>query len=61
MWTLGISAGLVVAWAAYTVFYEGSLGQPTYTLVDTHDDIEFRRYEPFVVASIRPQRQDGPA
>ena len=60
MWTLGISAGLVVAWAAYTVFYEGSLGQPTYTLVDTQDDIEYRRYEPFVVASIQTSEAGRP-
>ncbi len=60
IWTLGISAGLVVAWAGYTIFYEGNLGQPTYTLLETEGDIEYRRYEPFVVASIQTSETGRP-
>ena len=50
-WTLGTLTFLVILWAGYTHFYEGGLGQPEYNVLSTADDIEFRRYEPFIIAS----------
>ena len=50
-WTLGTLTFLVIMWAGYTHFYEGGLGQPEYSVLSTGDDIEFRRYEPFIIAS----------
>ena len=55
-WVIGIAASLVGAWAGYTHFYEGGLGQPEYTVVDTYDGVEFRQYEPFVIASVLPDQ-----
>ncbi|MBT6435747.1 MAG: heme-binding protein [Deltaproteobacteria bacterium] len=51
LWFIGIAVTLVVLWAGYTQFYEGGLGQPEYSVLSTGDDIEFRRYEPFIIAS----------
>jgi len=50
-WTLGVVASVVGLWAGYTQFYEGNLGQPDYSVIERQDDIEFRRYTPFIVAS----------
>ena len=50
-WTIGIAASLVGLWAGYTQFYEGGLGQPEYSVVETIDGVEYRRYAPFVIAS----------
>ena len=51
VWTVGIAASLVGLWAGYTQFYEGGLGQPTYTVIERSGDMEIRRYEPFIIAS----------
>jgi hypothetical protein len=51
LWFIGIVVSLVVLWAGYTQFYEGALGQPVYSVISTFNDIEIRRYEPFVIAS----------
>ena len=48
---IGTLTFLVILWAGYTYFYEGGLGQPEYSVLSTGDDIEFRRYEPFIIAS----------
>ncbi len=50
-WTIGVAVSLVGLWAGYTQFYEGGLGQPEYTVVETIDGVEYRRYAPFVIAS----------
>lgn len=50
-WALGITAALIGLWAGYTQLYEGSLGQPDYTVLARSDGVEFRRYAPFVIAS----------
>ena len=50
-WILGALAVLLIAWVAYTVLYEGRLGQPEYAVVGELEDVEFRRYTPFVIAS----------
>lgn len=54
---LGIAAFLLVAWAGYTRLYEGGLGQPTYTVIEQHEGVEFRRYEPFIIASTQPEQR----
>ena len=54
-WTLGILTFLVTLWAGYTQFYEGNLGQPEYKVLSTSDNIEFRHYAPFVIASTQLQ------
>ena len=65
LWIVGIVASLVSLWAGYTEFYEGNLGQPEYTVTKQMDDIEFRTYEPFVIATTqlnesgRPWLEDG--
>jgi len=51
VWTVGIVASLIGVWAGYTQFYEGGLGQPEYSVVETIDGVEYRRYAPFVIAS----------
>ena len=47
-------------WWAYgldtLIFMRVDLGQPEYTVVDTHDGVEFRQYEPFVIASVLPDQ-----
>ena len=58
VWTLGVIASLVVGWAGYTKVYEGGLDQPEYTVLAEQDGVEFRRYEPFVIASVELQ-EDG--
>lgn len=60
-WTLGTVAVLVGTWAGYTWAYEGHLGQPEYTVTERHSRVEFRRYEPFIIASTQPPRdgEDG--
>ena len=50
-WALGITAALIGLWAGYTQLYEGGLGQPNYTVLSSQDGVEFRRYDPFVIAS----------
>ena len=50
-WIIGTLAVLLVAWIAYTVLYEGTLGQPEYAVVGEQEEVEFRRYTPFVIAS----------
>lgn len=50
-WALGITATLIGLWAGYTRLYEGTLGQPDYTVLAQRDGVEFRRYAPFVIAS----------
>ena len=50
-WIIGIGTALVGIWAGYTQLYEGGLGQPEYAIISTSNEIEFRRYEPFVIAS----------
>ena len=57
VWTLGIVTSLVVAWAGYTELYEGKLDQPEYTVLAEHEGVEFRRYEPFVIASVDLQEE----
>ena len=42
---------LLGAWIAYTVLYEGGLGQPDYAVLEERESVEFRRYEPFLIAS----------
>ncbi len=51
VWIVGIAASLVSLWAGYTEFYEGNLGQPDYQVTAQVDDVEFRTYEPFVIAT----------
>ena len=50
-WALGVVASVFGLWAGYTQFYEGNLGQPDYSVVETQDNVEVRQYAPFVVAS----------
>ena len=59
-WSVGIVASLVGLWAGYTQLYEGGLGQPSYRVVTAQDDVEFRRYEPFVIASTTPSGNGDP-
>ena len=56
-WTLGTLATLVVIWAAYTHFYEGNLGQPSYTVLAEEGPVEYRRYAPFIIASTQMEQQ----
>ena len=60
LWIVGIAASLVSLWAGYTEFYEGSLGQPEYTVTKQMDDIEFRTYEPFVIATTQLNESGDP-
>ena len=57
-WTFGIVASLLSAWAGYTHLYEGRLDQPQYTVLQENRDVEFRQFDPFVIASVLPE-QDG--
>jgi hypothetical protein len=57
-WTMGIAASLLGLWAGYTQLYENTLGQPEYEVLSRSDGIEFRQYQPFVIASTTP-KQDG--
>ena len=50
-WILGTLVVLLVSWIAYTVLYEGGLGQPEYAVVGEREGVEFRQYKPFVIAS----------
>ena len=50
-WTVGVLSFLMVLWAGYTHFYEGGLGQPEYRTLSQANGIEFRHYEPIVIAS----------
>lgn len=50
-WTVGVLSFLMVLWAGYTHFYEGGLGQPEYRTLSQANGIEFRHYEPMVIAS----------
>lgn len=54
VWTVGIVASVIGLWAGYTQLYEGRLGQPEYRVVEREGDIEFREYEPFIIASTEP-------
>ena len=55
-WILGITTTVIGGWAGYTHFYENRLGQPEYTVLERHDGVEFRTYEPFVIASIQSEK-----
>ena len=57
LWTFGLLGALVALWAGYTQFYEGNLGQPSYSVTSDLDGIEYRRYEPFVIASTQMEQQ----
>ena len=54
VWTVGIVASVIGVWAGYTQLYEGGLGQPDYRVVQKHDGVEFREYQPFIIASTAP-------
>jgi len=56
----GIVSLIVVLWAGYTYFYETGLGQPSYSVIEEHDSVEFREYEPFVIASTLPATDGRP-
>ena len=60
LWIVGIAASLVSLWAGYTEFYEGNLGQPEYTVTRQTDDIEYRQYEPFVIATTQLDESGDP-
>ncbi len=60
VWTVGIAGSLVALWAGYTQLYEGNLGQPSYQVVVQKEGVEFRRYEPFVIASTQPDGTGDP-
>ena len=51
LFSLGVAVVGTGIWAGYTHFYEGQLGQPVYAVIARHNDVEFRRYEPFVIAT----------
>ena len=51
-WVGGLACAAVGLWAGYTQFYEGRLGQPDYVVLKRHRAVEFRRYQPFIVASV---------
>ena len=51
---------IVVLWAGYTYVYETGLGQPSYDVLAEHDGVEFREYEPFVIASTLPASDGRP-
>jgi len=55
IWTAGTVVGLIGLWAGYTQVYEGNLGQPSYAVTHQQNGIEFRQYEPFVIASTAPE------
>ena len=55
---LGVPLGLLGVWIGYTALYEGRLAQPSYTVLETRDGIEVRRYDAFVIAST-PMRAAG--
>ena len=59
-WTLGILGALVTLWAGYTQLYEGNLGQPSYAVIQETNGVEFRKYEPFVIASTTPDGSGDP-
>ena len=59
-WTIGIVTSLIAIWAGYTQGFEAGLGQPTYQVTDTQNGVEFRRYEPFVIASTQPSGAGDP-
>ena len=59
-WTVGVVATVIGLWAGYTQLYEGSLGQPSYTVLKNQGNIEFRAYEPFVIASTTPSGNGDP-
>lgn len=59
-WGVGILALLIMAWAGYTYFYEGNLGQPDYAVLTQEGDVEFRKYEPFLIASTQTQGKGRP-
>ena len=44
-------------WAGYTHLYEGRLGQPDYTVIEEVQDVEFRRYDSFLIASVLPEQE----
>ena len=50
---IGLIVAVVGLWAGYTYFYEGNLGQPAYLVTAQRDGVEYRQYEPFVIASIQ--------
>ena len=56
----GLVVLLLALWAGYTQLYEGSLGQPDYTVLETYGEVEFRQYEPFLIASTRPSAEGRP-
>ena len=51
VWLSALGLTFLVAWIGYTALYEGTLGQPEYTVLSADGAIEFRRYDPFIVAS----------
>ena len=59
-WAIGIAASVVGLWAGYTQFYEGNLGQPEYKVVQKEDGVEYRQYEPFVIASTQLGQSGDP-
>ena len=61
LWTFGILGALVALWAGYTHFYEGNLGQPAYSVTSDQNGIEYRRYEPFVIASTQMDNKGAQA
>ena len=54
VWTVGVVASVIGLWAGYTHLYEGGLGQPDYRLIQQEDGVEFREYQPFIIASTTP-------
>lgn len=60
VWTVGIVASVIGLWAGYTHLYEGGLGQPDYRLIQQEDGVEFREYQPFIIASTTPSVSGQP-
>ena len=52
-----VFGGIVGLWSGYTVFYEGRLERPKYTVLQKDKEIELRSYESFRVA--QTERGEG--
>lgn len=52
---IAVIAGLLIVWSVFTLYFQYTIDQPKYTVLDQNQNYEIRQYDPYIIAQTQVQ------